>query len=626
MALSLEDLQKLPLDITPEHVAALGLLPPRPAPAPFLPPATVAAMTPPAKIPHPNMGDAWKTGHSDLELGDMGKTHPLENTNLKPLSPLSVESPDVGGSAVPAGINVKPMTAPALNFHDRQALPEVSAGVTPGSSLYWENKIARQADEKQNPWGTAENHPGLIGKLGHIAAKVGNIAGNVVAPETMANLPGTEANKAAQMATNVSELGKAQNRESESKLRGAQAANLESEVRAREGNADQELVRDPSGNISGWKDKKGLHAIDDPNTPDSIKNIAASDQKKPTFHTDPKSGNIVKLSTDENGQTKADVVYKGEPGQKLETKEIVGADGHIHTKVVDMNAKDENGNPGKIVNDLGRGKEDKTVSPAAELAKELHGQKLVIATTKDGQAHLMTRAQAESDPRFEKNHIAVANESDRKDAEQNTAVLNDMGAKVQNVYRSADKALKQGTVQRGIISTVLQHGPDSIISLGALKLATPETKEYIWDVASLREAALALPKQTTGSGRVAETQAQALWNTVPGASIATGKDASKQLRKFNENLTRLWRKVPHIESNPQELVNIPEEEEPKPAAGAAGGASGAAAPIAPPPGKTPVYDLKGDQHFVITEKLPDFLKDPKYKGWSQSAPSSNTGR
>jgi ribosomal protein L13E len=48
---------------------------------------------------------------------------------------------------------------------------------------------------KNNPWGTEGNHPGILGKLGHVAAKVGNIAGNAIAPNIMSIIPGTELNQ-----------------------------------------------------------------------------------------------------------------------------------------------------------------------------------------------------------------------------------------------------------------------------------------------------------------------------------------------------------------------------------------------------------------------------------------------
>jgi hypothetical protein len=580
MPLTLDDLLKLPNEITPDHVRALGLNPPpQPPVTAVIPAATVAPMT---SRPQPNIGDAWKTGHSDLELTEAAeKARPT----VKQMEPAKAEAPELGTGistkGLPTtGVKVAPMVAPNLNFKERQALPTTSAGVAPGSSEFFANKIERLEDQRAHPWGTAENHPGIAGKIGHIAGRIGNIAGAALAPGVTALIPGSDLNRQMQESNATRELGEAQTREAENKLRGAQTENLESEIKAREGESHQELVRDPAGNVTGWKDQKGLHAIEEPETPQAIKDIASSEQKKPQFEKD-KQGNIVSLTTDQNGQTKAQLIYEAKPEQKLETKEIVGKDGHIHTMVVDMNAKDANGNPGKLVNDLGRGKEDKTVSPAQEMQRELNDQKLVIATDKEGRQHLMTRGQAEADARFDKHHIAVANETDRKDAEQNTAVLNDMGVKVQNVYRSAATALKQGTAQRGIIATVLQHGPDSLISFGALKFATPETKEYIQDIASLRESALALPKQTTGGSRVSEEQAKALWNTIPGASTDKAGDASKQLRKFNENLVRLWRKVPNMEGQPQELVEIPEEKGEKTAPAEATATPAAGTPAIP---------------------------------------------
>jgi len=43
----------------------------------------------------------------------------------------------------------------------------------------------------------------------------------------------------------------------------------------------------------------------------------------------------------------------------------------------------------------------------------------------------------------------------------------------------------------------------------------------------------------------------------------------------------------------------------------------------PPEGKVSVFDPQGNEHFVLKEKKDAFLKDPKYKGWSEtkSAPA-----
>lgn len=46
-----------------------------------------------------------------------------------------------------------------------------------------------------NPMGSANNHPGAIGKALHIASKIGNIAGDIFAPATMELISGTDANR-----------------------------------------------------------------------------------------------------------------------------------------------------------------------------------------------------------------------------------------------------------------------------------------------------------------------------------------------------------------------------------------------------------------------------------------------
>jgi hypothetical protein len=53
---------------------------------------------------------------------------------------------------------------------------------------------------KNTPWGSPGNHPGILGKIGHVAAKVGNIAGDVLEPGIMSLIPGTDLNNRAQEA------------------------------------------------------------------------------------------------------------------------------------------------------------------------------------------------------------------------------------------------------------------------------------------------------------------------------------------------------------------------------------------------------------------------------------------
>ena len=61
------------------------------------------------------------------------------------------------------------------------------------------NATRRLAElNQQNPWGTAANHPGTLGKIAHGLAKAGNIALDVVAPGVAANIPSTDLGRARQ--------------------------------------------------------------------------------------------------------------------------------------------------------------------------------------------------------------------------------------------------------------------------------------------------------------------------------------------------------------------------------------------------------------------------------------------
>ena len=206
-----------------------------------------------------------------------------------------------------------------------------------------------------------------------------------------------------------------------------------------------------------------------------------------------------------------------------------------------------------------------------------HDQNIVIGYDKDGNQRIMSQGEAK-----EKGlqHITNASDKDRQDAEQNTSVLNDMGRKIKNLYESRG-ALNQGLEQRALIAQALHSGPDSLLTAGALKLMSDKSKEYVQNVFSLRESALALPKQLTGGSRVSEVQAQALWNTIPGVG-GDDKYAEKQLKKFDENLGRLWKKVPLVEGNAPERAF--EQERKSNAAPAASGRATEEKPFTPPKG------------------------------------------
>jgi hypothetical protein len=99
-----------------------------------------------------------------------------------------------------------------LSYAERSRLSPVSPGAPAGSAASYQSKIDKIEDERAHPWGSPENHPGFGGRLAHVLAKAGNIAGDIVAPVTMTNIPGTELHR------NAEERGLAEERDKQQRL------------------------------------------------------------------------------------------------------------------------------------------------------------------------------------------------------------------------------------------------------------------------------------------------------------------------------------------------------------------------------------------------------------------------
>ena len=48
-----------------------------------------------------------------------------------------------------------------------------------------QQKLEKIHFQQENPWGTANNHPGVGGKIAHVLSVAGNIAGDIFAPGVM---------------------------------------------------------------------------------------------------------------------------------------------------------------------------------------------------------------------------------------------------------------------------------------------------------------------------------------------------------------------------------------------------------------------------------------------------------
>jgi hypothetical protein len=105
-----------------------------------------------------------------------------------------------GGPQIAPPIAPTSPSLPALNFKQRQSLPQTSPGVTPTDSTFFQNKLERLQDQQANPLGSAENNPTTLGKIGHTLGKIGNVAGEILDPKLTARIPGSDLNRQAQEA------------------------------------------------------------------------------------------------------------------------------------------------------------------------------------------------------------------------------------------------------------------------------------------------------------------------------------------------------------------------------------------------------------------------------------------
>ena len=631
MALSLDDIIAAPSDpdLLNQHLQGLGLLKRPEEPPPAIAPATVAPMAPPA--PRSDVAPMKPPTSFPVEAAQ-----PRELTGLnRELSIGATTQPnkpaahmaDLGAapeiSAAPASTEgaipaVKPMTLPNLTHTEKMALPQTSTGVSDvGSSEFARNELERLEEQKTHPWGTAENHPGLLGKIGHVAGKVGNIALDVLAPGIGVNIPGTDLNRMAQESELKNELakrtaaeGQAANLKSEEAARDVQTA--EGKERLKKMQTEQSLEKDAEGNVTGWKGPDGaIHSLEEEGTPQAIKDIAEATQSKPHFEkTD--NGDIVQITPGKNGgAASSSVVYKGTPKQKTEIRAIVDpASGKSHDHIFDVTP----GSPtfGQSLKDLGRSKEDKQESPTAALQKEKAGERVVLAYDKNGRAHLLSKNDADAEGM---EHITAAKSDDIDKAKTHHVVLNTLQTQLNSVVDSS-KALDQNIFQRGIIAKALSHPTqstvDELFRAAALTGATEETKRYVQAVIALREAGLALPKEITGGSRVSEVQASALWATMPSAGSLDSKYAINQSKKFQKDIDRLRERAPDVRGlsivDPDDAIKSKGDEKQHKV--------GEGAPQ-PPPGKVVVNDPQGQPHFVNANAVDDFLKDPKYKDWKR---------
>lgn len=155
--------------------------------------------------------------------------------------------------------------------------PAVTRLPTPGEQQIAadQGRLEKVRWHQDNPWGTPENHPGALGKAAHIFSQIGNIAGDIFAPNVMERIPGTELGMRAEETGLAKRLNSEISDESLNKERGATAAKTEAETpeiapdaearRGVEGATTEHLKAETAGLENPQEDWKAMTGFTGPN-------------------------------------------------------------------------------------------------------------------------------------------------------------------------------------------------------------------------------------------------------------------------------------------------------------------------------------------------------------------------
>jgi hypothetical protein len=157
-------------------------------------------------------------------------------------------APEIGGTpSLTNAVPTTPMTQPVLPTREESLAakkaerPQITA--PPGTSDFERQKLAQEEYDRTS-YDPREH--GTLGKIGHVLGKIGNIAGDVLIPNVMANVPGTDLNKRLEEAGTRRALGETEQRESAAKTAETNRENVESEIAARDrgkvGVTDEEVT------------------------------------------------------------------------------------------------------------------------------------------------------------------------------------------------------------------------------------------------------------------------------------------------------------------------------------------------------------------------------------------------
>ena len=201
---------------------------------------------------------------------------------------------------------------------------------------------------------------------------------------------------------------------------------------------------------------------------------------------------------------------------------------------------------------------------AAAERKETAGAKMVRAVDNNGKVHYMSRADYDANAaNFHPNPIGlVPGQLDK--ATDHATTINEMQGRMNAAAEAIQRFNWNDEGQKSIVIQAMRDVDksyaDNLIGIPIMgfvaselkKLglagATPETRQYIVDILSLREGMLGMPKEITGGSRMFEKATEALWSTLPTGATPDRAWAMAQMRAAQNQIDRVrGTRVPIIE-------------------------------------------------------------------------------
>lgn len=261
------------------------------APPRIVPPAPVQDQGPPPEIPKAMMQAT-------------AEDQPMAKMPSAPQPHVSMQSPEQR--------NIDYDQAKLEKVRESEARPWGFSGAAPSA---------------QFPGGLAPNHPGTMGKIAHVLSVAGNIAGNIVAPNVMANIPGTRANMSEQEGGLAKRLNTEISDESQNQERGAQTAHTveqtaEAPQKAEDAHAQSEAT---VGNLDSETQQRNDAAAN----PTLVIGHAHAVNRAIQQGRDPASDPLVQMYED--------AIQRSHPqaNKGLSYQTVMGPDGKPHTYAMD---------------------------------------------------------------------------------------------------------------------------------------------------------------------------------------------------------------------------------------------------------------------------------------------------